>query len=136
MGSRAGWLTIILMAVAIAAAGQDRHPIDVRQSACLDKSPSTQGSIECERAAEVDWDKELNRAYRELQASLSPQAKTALTLTQRAWIKYRDEEFKTIDLIYGAKDGTMYLPMLAGRRMRVVRSRALELLDFLELQKM
>ena len=126
----------ILAAAAIGASAQSRHPVDVRLSACLDKSPSTQGSIECERTAEVDWDKELNRAYRELQASLPAAAKSALLLTQRAWIKYRDEEFKAIDLIYGAKDGTMYLPMLAGRRTRVVKSRALELLDFLELQKM
>lgn len=38
----------------------------------------------------VESDKELNDVYKELQGLLKADVKQQLTLTQRAWIKYRD----------------------------------------------
>lgn len=51
------------------------------------------------------------------------------------WIKYRDLEFKSIDSVYDTMEGTMYIPMRIATRLEVIKKRALELKDRLDLVK-
>ena len=65
--------------------------------------------------------------------ALKPNQKEALRLAQLEWLKYRDLDFKLIDSIYDAMQGTMYIPMCVDARMEVVKKRALELKSYLDL---
>jgi len=109
-----------------------KHPIDQRLSECMEKDPSTQGMLLCLDEAYRKWDAELNRAYQELISRLTPDERTVLRESQRAWLKQRDEMFKLLDAIYGRKEGTMFLTMRAADRVEAVQKRAFELLGVLD----
>ncbi|HVF92167.1 MAG TPA: lysozyme inhibitor LprI family protein [Blastocatellia bacterium] len=131
-------LAVALLSVLLAWRGAyaqepGQHPIDRSLEACMEKDPSTAGMVECIGKAYESWDKELNRAYNELSRKLKPQARPALKAAQVEWIRYRDSEFKLIDTVYSGLEGTMYIPMRADNRMKIVKARALELNDYLEL---
>ncbi len=114
---------------------QPQHPIDKALDACTDQNGSTAGMVECTDKAYAAWDKELNKNYGELMRALNPKQKEALRLAQLEWIKYRDLEFKSIDSIYDTMQGTMYIPMRIAAHMEVIKKRALELKDHLDLVK-
>jgi len=59
----------------------------------------------------------------------------ALRLSQLEWIRHRDLEFKFIDSVYDTMQGTMYIPMRVDSRMQVIKKRAFELKDYLDLAK-
>ena len=112
-----------------------QHPIDKALDACTEKNGSTAGMVECTDKAYAAWDKELNKNYGLLMQNLKPPQKEALKAAQLEWIKQRDLEFKFIDSVYDALQGTMYIPMRIAARMDVVKHRALELHDYLDLLK-
>lgn len=116
-----------------ASQDQTDHPIDKALDACVEKNPSTAGTVECMDSAYAAWDKELNKVYGELMRTLSPKQKEALKLSELEWIKFRDLEFKFIDSIYDTLEGTMYIPMRISARVEVIRKRALELQGRLDL---
>ncbi len=91
--------------------------------------------VECTDKAYAAWDKELNKNYGELMRALNPKQKEALRLAQLEWIKYRDLEFKSIDSVYDTLEGTMYIPMRISAHVEVIKKRALELKDLLDLIK-
>ena len=91
--------------------------------------------VQCTDQAYAAWDKELNKNYGLLMQNLKPQQKEALKAAQLEWIKQRDLEFKFIDSVYDALQGTMYIPMRIAARMEVVKHRALELHEYLDLVK-
>ncbi len=91
--------------------------------------------VQCTDQAYAAWDKELNKNYGLLMQNLKPRQKEALKAAQLEWIKQRDLEFKFIDSVYDALQGTMYIPMRIAARMDVVKHRALELHDYLDLVK-
>jgi uncharacterized protein YecT (DUF1311 family) len=123
---------LLLATVAIAQEGS-KHPIDKALEACIDKNGSTAGMVECTDKAYAAWDKELNKNYGEMMRALKPAQKETLRLAELEWIKYRDLQFKFIDSIYDTLDGTMYIPMRIDARLEVIKKRALELKDFLNL---
>ena len=133
-------LVLTCLSAPVAANGflpqdQPQHPIDKALDACIDKNGSTSGMVECTDKAYAAWDKELNKVYGELMRTLSPKQKEALKLSELEWIKYRDLEFKFIDSIYDALQGTMYIPMRIAARVEVNKKRALELQHRLDLIK-
>lgn len=81
----------------------------------------------CTYGAYSLWDKELNIAYENLMASLSPSDQQVLRNAQRQWIAFRDAEFKAIDALYKSKDGTMYIPMRVAERLDILKTRVLQL---------
>ena len=88
----------------------------------------------CTNGAISRWDKELNSVYANLISSLAPSEQQALREAQRQWILYRDAEFKLIDEMYKTKDGTMYIPMRAADRLEIIKTRALRLQAYRDLQ--
>ncbi len=114
----------------------ESHPVDREMYACMGKDPSTANVVNCIHTAAEKWDAELNRVYQELKERLKPEARKSLTEAQRAWIAYRDLEFRNIEGIYAAMDGTMYHPMRADSRMQITRNRVMELVSYLSLFEM
>ncbi|MGE0083613.1 MAG: lysozyme inhibitor LprI family protein [Desulfococcaceae bacterium] len=113
--------------------GKGEDPIDRELSVCMDKDPSTANMVNCIHAAAEKWDSELNLVYQELKERLKPEARKSLTEAQRAWIAYRDLEFKNIQGVYSGLEGTMFHPMRAESGMQITRNRVLELRSYLSL---
>lgn len=109
------------------------YDIDTELSQCMDANPSTTGMLNCVSDAYKKWDIELNRNYKLLRQILGEEDKEMLMASQKAWIAYRDTEFRTIHAVFGNKDGTMYIPMAAHSRVEIVKKRALELADYYEI---
>jgi len=128
-----GLAALLLLPLACFGQEQRQHPIDKALDACIEKNGSTAGMVECTDKAYAAWDKELNKNYGALMQKLKPRQKEALRLGQLEWIKFRDLEFKFIDSIYDTLEGTMYIPMRIGTRMDIVKKRALELKEYLDL---
>jgi len=128
-------ISILFLASLSTAQEQPQHPIDNALDACIDKNGSTAGMVECTDKAYAAWDKELNKNYGELMRALNPKQKEALRLAQLEWIKYRDLEFNSIDSVYDTLQGTMYIPMRISAHLEVIKKRALELKDRLDLIK-
>src|SRR6266849_6225386 len=128
-------ISILFLASLSTAQEQPQHPIDKALDACIDKNGSTAGMVECTDKAYAAWDKELNKNYGELMRALKPAQKEALRLAQLEWIKYRDLDFKSIDSVYDTLEGTMYIPMRISAHLEVIKKRALELKDRVDLVK-
>jgi uncharacterized protein YecT (DUF1311 family) len=131
-------LLLALLATAPFVRAEDeekKHPIDAKVAALFDKAVSTHDMIQAAGQGTKLWDAELNRCYGELKKKLKPEAFTALQAAQRQWIAYRDAQSKALDEFYSQFDGTMYLPMRADAGMTVIRTRAMELYDMLEMLK-
>lgn len=122
---------VLLTGGAIAA--DKVHPIDKWTADCENKSKSTADSIDCHDQAYKKWDAELNAQYKKLMAQLKPAEKKNLQAAQLQWIKFRDAELKMIDDLYSHKEGSMYAPMQAASRARIIRERAILLQHYLEL---
>ncbi|EDN69834.1 conserved hypothetical protein, secreted [Beggiatoa sp. PS] len=111
---------------------EEKHPIDIKNEACLEKNQTTMGMIKCEDQAINLWDAELNRVYKALRSKLNTKAKAQLQTAQRQWMKYRDAEFATIDAIYSSMDGTIWRVVATGARTEIVKQRVLLLTGYLE----
>ena len=126
-------LLSLLLPTLVCAQEAQKHPIDKALETCTDKDPSTAGMVSCTDAAYKKWDQELNKNYRTLMARLKPAGKQLLKSAQLSWITYRDNEFKLIDSIYDALQGTMYIPMRIDEKMQIVKERALALASHIDM---
>jgi uncharacterized protein YecT (DUF1311 family) len=131
-----------LFILPINAFGQDitseTHPIEIKRQKCHEDTAnqSTHGMLRCERIAAEDWDKELNRNYELLMATLKGDEKKLLKSSQLEWIAYRDKELGFSDKFYTDMEGTMWLVAAAGRRTNLIKQRALELKDYYDTLKL
>lgn len=116
-----------------AAEEEAQHPIDKFYEDCVEKNGSTAGMVECADKAYKKWDAEMNRIYGELMKKLPAKKAAALKQSQRDWLTYRDSNFKLITEVYGSMEGTMYIPMHAYAKVRILRERTLLLKGYLEL---
>jgi uncharacterized protein YecT (DUF1311 family) len=126
-------LLCFLLPTLVCAQEVQKHPIDKALEICTEKDPSTAGMVSCTDAAYKKWDQELNKNYRTLMARLKPAGKQLLKSAQLSWITYRDNEFKLIDSIYDAIQGTMYIPMRIDEKMQIVKQRALALASHVDM---
>jgi len=126
--------TTFMLLMAYLAYGQEEeeHPIDQALEECMNtpEGSTTIGMIGCMQEAEEAWDKELNRAYKQLRSIMSAEEKTSLLTAQRAWLAYRDAEFSFNGDYHGNMQGTMWGIVGKNRRMNIVKARALELNDY------
>ncbi len=109
--------------------------IEKRCEQCMDKDGSTAGMTDCNEKEYSEWDAELNKNYNALMKILDNKQKAALKTSQLEWLKFRDLEFATSLAIYEKMDGTMYIPMSVASRTRVVRDRAIQLLNYYRLMR-
>ncbi len=109
--------------------------LDRALSDCLDRNITTVGMVDCMGQSYEMWDRGLNRVYKQLADRLKPDARKALKAAQLAWIKQRDLDFELIDAMYTEFEGTMFRPMQAEERMRIVKERTLKLKSWLDLME-
>ena len=114
------------------------HPIDGAYQKDLARDSSTAGTVEASNRAAAKWDRELNRVYKALMAQLGPEARQKLQASQRRWLAYRDAERTAVgamagDLYEQNGGGTLWGMVAAVRSMEILRARALELTEYLDL---
>jgi len=115
---------------------EEKHPIDIKTEACLEKDDSTLGMMNCSAQSEKLWDTELNRVYTDLQSQLNDKAKKQLKNAQLQWLKYRNAEFKAIDEIYVVlsekmEGGTMWRLLPINAKVEIIKQRVLILTGYL-----
>jgi uncharacterized protein YecT (DUF1311 family) len=97
--------------------------------ACMDRTGgATLPMVKCISAETQHQDNRLNRIYKELMATLSPQRKQELRDAQRLWIKYRDANCA---FYFDPDGGTMVRIEAAQCRLTATGQRATELQSFL-----
>jgi uncharacterized protein YecT (DUF1311 family) len=130
-------LCVLLALCFCGAASGAPHPLDGEIEKCMNDDPSTQGTIQCANMGKKKWDGELNRAYNELMKLLPKEGQALLRTAQRAWIPWRESEYKLLGGVYltiynNLDGGTMWLVANAIAEMDVVRERTLELIAYTE----
>ncbi len=128
-------LVILLLAaspVATAAPG-DRTATALQN--CLDNpsNAATSGQVDCEAAAEKNYDQRMNGAYASLLRALPAKAAQQLRQSQRSWLAFRDAETTAASEVFATRQGTMYVPMQAGAATNITRDRALQLESYLRI---
>ncbi len=120
---------IVLATITSFGQGKEMHPIDAEREKChsIEDNQTTAGMKNCEYMMADLWDKQLNESYTALRKFLNSEQKEALKQSQQKWIAYRDMEFKFLGDYYNSMDGTMWNLIAAGRRTDIIRTRALEL---------
>jgi|688.fasta_scaffold285423_2 uncharacterized protein YecT (DUF1311 family) len=102
--------------------------IDDNFKNCLDNAKDNHQSTMCGVNAEQAWDKVMNEAYKELRAQSNSEQKSGLQSSEQEWIKFRDEEFKSIRELYaGNGQGTMVRPWITEAQSNITKERAIEL---------
>ena len=114
------------------------HPIDGAYQKDLARDSSTAGTVEASNRAAAKWDRDLNRVYKALMAQMGPEARQKLQASQRRWLAYRDAERTAVgamagDLYEQNEGGTLWGMVAAVRSMEILRARALELTEYLDL---
>lgn len=113
---------------------QDKHSIDKLEEECINKDSTTAGMANCTYEAQKQWDAEMNRYYKLLMAALDKNGQDKLRESQRAWIKFRDAEFESIENMY-PRDATVFINIRAADKMSIVKERALQLKSYYEVLK-
>jgi uncharacterized protein YecT (DUF1311 family) len=109
--------------------GLQKHPIDLITEKCLEDNQSTQGMVECYDGGYGLWDKELNRSYSGLMASLNDEQRKAVQEAQRQWLKFRDAQIIAIGAISN-RDGTIGRIVSAEHVMNLIKEQAQRLNRF------
>jgi uncharacterized protein YecT (DUF1311 family) len=99
-------------------------PIDVSLVKCRKLASDPAAKAGCSRQASEEWDAEMNEAYGRLRRDLPPKTANALRTAQRAWLVFRDAEYKAIGKIYRGL-GKISAPMRAYSELNTVRQRTL-----------
>jgi len=109
--------------------------IDNKLKQCLeaDSIKTDSDMVNCTQIAINEWDKELNRNYKLLMSILPDGDKEKLKASQLKWIEYRDLELEFSRRIHHKLEGTMWLVVETGRKLEIIKQRAIELNDYYEL---
>lgn len=123
---------IVAFTCNISAAAETKHRIEITHDNCIKVNSTTAGMLECSSFAYRQWDHELQTVYSDLMSKLNEEGKKSLREAQRAWIKFRDTEFKWLDTFYSKVDGTMWLVIHASDRGAIVKARVMQLKGMLD----
>ncbi len=122
----------IILSPGLHAAPPEKDPIDIAMDKAMEKDPSTAGMVQAASQADKKWQKETERALATLKKEMTAEQRKALQASQQAWKNYRDKEVATQSALYGALEGSMWIPVAASKEMDLDRARALLLRDYLE----
>lgn len=101
----------------------------------LDNDYSTMGMLRAMEEYYNELDKVLNKSYKELMAILSDEDKIALRDSQRAWIKFRDEQIEFSAKLYSKKEGTLWRQFTPKIMLNMMNNRINELVNCLAYEK-
>lgn len=112
--------------------GWQRHPLDVYLDDREGREGSTADMVQWASEAAALWRQEMSRIHRFLLARASPAVRERLIDAQARWEKFEEAERAWIMAIDQEEQGTIGRIIAAGRRLALVRERALHLYTFLE----
>lgn len=112
----------------------EKHPIDAQFETC--EAGNTAEMIQCAAKKYAAWDKEMNTYYKLLMGILGIEEKARLKESQRKWLAYRDAEIEFAATLNRNKDGTMWPVFFGTTKANIVRTRALELIEYYEVETM
>ena len=80
------------------------------------------------------WDQEMNGSYQKLMKEFTPELQEQLKVTQRSWMKFRDNQSQLLELFYTHyfPDGSMWKSEHAQSNMIITKRRAEDLRGFNE----
>lgn len=129
-------LTLVLTATATASICPDRHAIDIELDTALAQDLSTADALAAIAAAHDRWDEQLNRHYRILMDELPEAARAELRESQRAWLRFRDREQQALTVLYEHTEGSVFRPMHALDRLRLVKDRVQHLSGWIDVWRL
>ncbi len=129
------FFAVVLSSVITAStvSAQEGRLVDFLMEQAMDREPSTAGMVQAAREAAERWDTLLNANYHALKGQLPAEAAAALTASQRQWLTWRDAEVETLAGVYGAQEGTMWMPAMAHAEMALTQRRAKQLMHLRQL---
>lgn len=110
--------------------------IEEQLTACLnavDQDEEWNNGTSCIADATKGMDKVLNQYYQLLMDSLPDELRTQLRMTQRAWIKFKDEEFKYLkgmEVHRDYKRSREWGQALSWQQLNTIKDRAKELEEY------
>ena len=131
-------IAILLLSAPLLAHSQelnittDTTAIENKFSAALDKANSDIESAMAVGDAMTSYDKLLNKYYNACLKKLTGTQKTNLINAQKAWIAFRNSEFKYIDKKYTGGPGSG-VAFAASDKLDFVKSRVIELFNHWEM---
>jgi uncharacterized protein YecT (DUF1311 family) len=119
----------LLMAYGSAAAAPTdiAKPLDDRLQNCKMNANNTLETADCYQKATQAWDKELNVQYKALLSGQNEAFKQQMKISQRSWIKYKDDYFSAMETFYQQQEGTIWGLVAAESKLNVIRDKALDL---------
>ena len=131
-------IKIILLAVFLSMSGlamaqtAKQERIDDEYAKCLTKDTSYSNICNCAFEAFGKWDKEMDRAYKKLLNEVKKEKdKSAIRLSQKAWLAYKDAEFACYNDIFN-QPGNKWSLLRQDGRIDIVRARTLQLRHYQE----
>lgn len=130
---------IILSTISFAGVSEDYDMelsiLEKQYEEKLDNDYSTMGMLRAMEEYYNELDKVLNKSYKELMAVLSDEDKIALRDSQRAWIKFRDEQIEFSAKLYSKKEGTLWRQFTPKIMLNMMNNRINELVNCLAYEK-
>lgn len=117
----------LLLFPGLAMANKQFDALDKITKVCAENAKSTQETNQCLYDAMTRWDSILNTEYKLLMNTQSGDFKTALRDSQRAWIKYRDAYFESVNKYFQQEQGTIWGTIAFDNKMQFVRNKAIEM---------
>jgi uncharacterized protein YecT (DUF1311 family) len=109
--------------------------IDQENRKCLqDATPTTMGTVECEKEALASWEKLMGEILLQLKANPKLASANLLFDSQTHWVKFQKSDLKFYAAFYYKlyEGGTMSIAATATHEKQQFRTRTLYLLEFLE----
>ena len=122
-------LSIFIVNVSFSQVEQNVNRLDEVYKDCCNKNHGEYGAANCAIDLSKKWDEEMNKYYKGLMNILDAKAQKDLKQAQNQWTTYRDLESKFSSSLHDMQ-GTIYIRLAAYRRMRIIRTRALELKSY------
>ncbi len=110
--------------------GIKNAPIDTLLQRCTNQNSSTYGMLQCISQANQQWDQALNRNYKRVMSTLSPEQQAPVRAAQRQWIAYRDAQIKAIQAIYN-RQGTLWGVIASEKVMDITKTQSQRLASYL-----
>ncbi|MDV6168788.1 lysozyme inhibitor LprI family protein [Flavobacterium sp. DG1-102-2] len=130
------FLMLFCCSVMFAQAGPGSNPIDdaLRECRADKENQNPEGSIQCEYAARIAWEKEVEKHYKKLLEILTADEKKGLRISQKDWLNYRDNEMLFASTFYKNMKSDSWLVIQAVRLTSIQRTRALELQEYYDMK--
>jgi uncharacterized protein YecT (DUF1311 family) len=112
------------LALSVVGVAGHEHPISLAARECMGKDLSMSSMKECTGTAADLWNAQLNLNYQRLLSVLNDKQKAEMRATQRAWLLWRDAQFKANGATRPKDAGSIFGLILLSQHEAIVREQA------------